>query len=457
MSRRGRKSGEPFGYQGVSNSLETFAVAPRSLLPTLSAGLAHIWRDTRYDNAKIRIGYLAGEFRQQATSILMAGLFELHDRARFETSPSTTVGTTEASFASASTRHSTKSSTSAVERPRSGGEIRQREIDILVNLNGYFGQARTGVFAHRAGAGAGQLSGLSRDAGRATSSTTSSPTAIVIPPERRSAFYAEKIVQLPDCYQVNDRSAADRRAHADPRREPGLPDDGFVFCCFNNNYKITPRRVRRLDAAAAAGRRQRAVAARGQCRRVAQPAPRRRSARGIAPDAAGLRARACRSTSIWRATGWPTCSSTRCPTTPTPPPATRCGRACRSLTCDGRAFAGRVAASLLQAVGLPELVTDNLADYEALALRAGARSGAACGAARAARAQPAALSAVRHRALPPPHRGRLPRPCGSATSAARPACQPDDRHGRRLLALTWCRTPLHFALQQSVAFIRRIC
>ena len=131
------------------------------------------------------------------------------------------------------------------------------------------------------------------------------------------------------------------------------PRRGFVFCCFNQSYKIDPRDIRGLDAAPARGRRQRAVAEgqrpdRPRAIFVAKP-----SGSGIASERlifapGGRRA----SPTIWRGTAKPICSSTPCTTMPTPPRATRCGRACPLLTCLGATFAGRVAASLLRAVGL---------------------------------------------------------------------------------------------------------
>jgi predicted O-linked N-acetylglucosamine transferase (SPINDLY family) len=188
----------------------------------------------------------------------------------------------------------------------------------------------------------------------------------VVLPFDRQPFYVEQIVQLPDCYQVNDRLR--RIAERPPARsETGLPEQGFVFCCFNNNYKITqaifevwmrllsakPGSVLWLlsDNAGAAANLRRAAQARGvdparlvfAGRRPLDEHLARHRLADLFLDTLPYNAHTTASDALWA--GLPV------------------------LTCRGQAFAGRVAASLLQAVGLPELVTDSLEAYEALALR----------------------------------------------------------------------------------------
>jgi protein O-GlcNAc transferase len=188
----------------------------------------------------------------------------------------------------------------------------------------------------------------------------------VVAPSEQQPFYAEKIVQLPDCYQVNDRQRkiADRTPS---RREAGLPEPGFVFCCFNNSYKITapvfdvwmrllqavPGSVLWLlsENAGAEANLQREAQARGVDPhrlvfagrlKVDEHLARHRLA-DLFLDTLPYNAHTTASDALWA--GLPV------------------------LTCQGTAFAARVASSLLQAVGLPELVTHSLADYEMLALR----------------------------------------------------------------------------------------
>ena len=189
--------------------------------------------------------------------------------------------------------------------------------------------------------------------------------AHVIPPGEEP-FYAERVVRLPDCYQANDR----RRpiAAATPARaEAGLPETGFVFCCFNNNYKIVPavfalwmRLLTRVEGSvlwlfednpAAARNLRREAARHGVAPERLVFAPRlppdahlaRHRLADLFVDTLPYNAHTTASDALWA--GLPV------------------------LTCTGTAFPGRVAGSLLRAAGLPELVTASLAEYEALALR----------------------------------------------------------------------------------------
>jgi len=186
----------------------------------------------------------------------------------------------------------------------------------------------------------------------------------VIPPEH-DAFYTEKVVRLPETYQVNDRKRGIAQ-RTPARAEAGLPDTGFVFCCFNNNYKITPtvfalwmrllRAVRGsvlwlLEGNAAAARNLRREAQRhGVAPERLAFAPKINLADHLARhrladlflDTLPCNAHTTASDALWA--GLPV------------------------LTCLGGAFAGRVAGSLLHAVGLPELVARSADEYEALAL-----------------------------------------------------------------------------------------
>jgi predicted O-linked N-acetylglucosamine transferase (SPINDLY family) len=188
---------------------------------------------------------------------------------------------------------------------------------------------------------------------------------IVIPPGDE-AFYTEKVVHLPDSYQVND--ARRHLPQGAPRRaDHGLPETGFVFCDFNMSYKITPAmfavwmRILRQVEGCVLWLLQGNTAAPDNLRREAE----RHGVAGgrlvFAPfvamerqldrlpladlflDTLPCNAHTTASDALWA--GVPV------------------------LTCQGNAFSGRVAASLLQAVGLPELVTQTLDGYEALAVR----------------------------------------------------------------------------------------
>lgn len=188
---------------------------------------------------KIRIGYFTKDFHEHATSHLTAEIFELHDKSKFEIF----------AFSLGSETHD-KMRVRLVRafdqfinvRDMTDKEIahlaREMEIDIAVDLQGYQTEHRPGIFAHRAAPiqvnylaypgtmGAEYMNYLIAD-------------PVLIPSENRQ-YFTEKIVYLPHTYQPNDRMRAIAERQFS-RAELGLPEDAFVFCCFNNNYKITPR------------------------------------------------------------------------------------------------------------------------------------------------------------------------------------------------------------------------
>jgi predicted O-linked N-acetylglucosamine transferase (SPINDLY family) len=237
-------------------------------------------------------------------------------------------------------------------------------IDIAVDLKGYTAFNRAGIFAHR-GAPL-QVSYLGHPGTMGASFIDYLIADRHIVPPGHEAGYSEKIVRLPDSYQVNDRRR--RIAERTPSHaEAGLPERGFVFCSFNNNFKIRPalfdvwmRLLREVegsvlwllqDNAAAAANLRRAAEARGIAASRLVFAPRvpldvhlaRHRLADLFLDTFPFNAHTTASDALW--TGLPL------------------------VTLRGETFVSRVASSLLAAVGLPELATDTLADYEALALK----------------------------------------------------------------------------------------
>ncbi|HEX7883613.1 MAG TPA: tetratricopeptide repeat protein, partial [Afipia sp.] len=360
----GRLSAEPFGWQGLATSDQSL----RKCAELYNAAMFPADRNVpvaRPDNGdktrqRINIGYLSGEFRAQATSILMTGVLEQHDTSRFEVTAFDN-GWDDGSdirkrIAAAVHRIVDLRSLTDAQAVHA---IRDSGIDILVNLNGYFGDDRTAVFAQRPAPVQVNYLGFPGTLGAAYIDYIVAD-AIVIPDTQRP-FFTEKVVHLPDSYQANDRT----RAIADrafTRDELGLPPDGFVFCCFNNNYKITPQTfdgwMRILErvpgsvlwliednpVASANLRKEAAARAIAPGRLVfapRMPLPEHLARHRYADlflDTLPYNAHTTASDALWA--GLPI------------------------LTCKGDTFAGRVAASLLASVGLPELVTSSQADYE---------------------------------------------------------------------------------------------
>jgi predicted O-linked N-acetylglucosamine transferase (SPINDLY family) len=361
--RLGKKIIEPFAYQAISDSPQDLLACAKiqaSLYPPAPIGTS-----MSPAHRKIRVGYLSGEFRAQATQYLAAGLYERHDREEFEIiafdSGESDQSPIRARLEAGFDKFIVISTLTDEEAAR---RIRAEEIDILVNLNGYFGSHRMGVFALRPAPIQVNYLGFPGTLG-APYIDYILADRIVIPDEERRHF-AEQVVWLPDCYQVND----DRRQIADmrvSRAAEGLPDKGFVFCNFNQSYKLTPeifalwlRLLRKTEGSvlwlmAGAGPFARHLREEAERHGVAGErlvfAPRqpldqhlaRLSLADLVLDTLPYNAHTTASDALWA--GVPL------------------------ATCRGRAFAGRVAASLLSAIGLPELVTEDLNGYEALAAR----------------------------------------------------------------------------------------
>ena len=361
----GRRSAEPFGYQAVARSAlqfkfcaELFAAErfPRSQIP--------LWHGERYAHAKIRVGYLSGEFRDHVTSFLMAEMFELHDKNRFEIFAFDNGEDDGGDYrARINKAFDEIIDISRLDDLRAAAAIKDRQIDILVNLNGYHGEPRNLVFSCKPAPVQVNYLGFTATMG-ADYIDYIIADEYVIPAEHR-AFYTESVVYLPDTYQANDtkRPIAERPP---TRAEVKLPDTGFVFCCFNNSFKITPemfdlwmRLLEKIDHSvlwlsegnSAVSRNLRETAKRRNIapeRLVFAPPAKysnylaRYNVADLFLDTSPFNAGATASDALW--VGLPV------------------------LTCSGQPFTARMAGSLLNAVGLPELIATTLGDYERIAI-----------------------------------------------------------------------------------------
>jgi predicted O-linked N-acetylglucosamine transferase (SPINDLY family) len=188
---------------------------------------------------KIRIGYYSSDFYNHATSYLMAGLFEGHNRSEFEI--------IAFSFGPNNGDEMQNRITKSFDKfidvtSKSDIEVailsRDMAIDIAVDLKSFTAGMRLGIFAHRCAPI--QVNYLGYPGTMAASYIDYIIADKIIIPEENKKYYSEKIAYLPNSYQVNDsnRKISEKIF---TREEFGLPKDGFVYCCFNNNYKITPK------------------------------------------------------------------------------------------------------------------------------------------------------------------------------------------------------------------------
>jgi protein O-GlcNAc transferase len=323
------------------------------------------WTGETWRNDKLRVAYLSADFHRHAIAYLTAGLFERHDRSGFEI-----VGVSYGVDDKSEIRERIVSAFDRFYdvRRKSDEEVakllHELRVDIAVDLQGYTQDSRPRVLAYRPAPIRANYLGFPGTMGAEFVDYIIADKTVA--PFEQQAFYAEKIVHLPDCYQVNDskRTIAERTP---ARQEAGLPEKGFVFCCFNNNWKITPdifsvwmRLLHAIEGSVLWLLRDNKNAEenlrkRAQARGVD---PSRLVFAGLLPldehlarhrladlflDTLPYNAHTTASDALW--TGLPL------------------------VTRMGESFAARVAASLLNAIGLPELVTYSIEDYEALALR----------------------------------------------------------------------------------------
>jgi len=324
-----------------------------------------LWQGEVYGHDRIRVAYLSADFNEHPTAYLTAGLFEQHDRSRFEI--------TALAFGRNDKSPSRRRLEAAFEHfidvaDRSDREIaelmRRAEIDIAVDLMGFTKDNRLGVLARRAAPVRVNYLGYPGTTGAPYMDYILADATII--PTDHQAFFAERVVRIPGTYQINDnRRAIGRRTPT--RGECGLPQGAFVFCCFNNPQKITPemfdiwmRLLRAIEGSVLWLIADNAKAAANLRLQAEQ--------RGVAPQRLIFAPKAGVADHLARLRLADLCLDTLpCNAHTTASDALWAGLPV--LTCLGETFAGRVAASLLKAIGLDELIAATLAEYEALALR----------------------------------------------------------------------------------------
>jgi protein O-GlcNAc transferase len=327
-----------------------------------------VWRGEVYAHDRIRVAYLSGDFRQHAVGYVLAELFELHDRSRFEV--------TGISFGPDDNSTVRQRIQNAFEyfvdvRHEEDQEIadlvRRLEIDIVVDLMGLTVNNHLSVLARRPAPIQVNYLGYAGTLGADYIDYIVADSTVI--PVDHAGFFSEKVVWLPDSFMVTDGGQRiAEEAPAPTRSECGLPENAFVFCCFNEPYKILPEMFEIWMQLLIATRN--GVLWLKSCNGAAMANLRREAgARGVAPER------------IIFAPVLPALSDhlarhqqadlflDTLPYNAHSSASAALGTGLPVVTCLGAAFPGRVAASLLKAAGVGELITCSLEEYKALAVK----------------------------------------------------------------------------------------
>jgi protein O-GlcNAc transferase len=355
----------PFALLPLPSSAEDQLQCAQRYMKDLPA-YPPVWLGQTYLHDRIRVAYLSADFRNHAVAYLTAGLFEHHDHSRFEIT-GISIGPAEDSLLRRRLEGAFEHFVDAEDKNESdiANLIKNREIDILVDLMGHTLDSRLGILARRPAPI--QIHYLGYAGTTAASFIDYIVADPIVIPEQHRAFFTEEVIWLPGSYLVNDNQR--RVAEQTPTRAAcGLPENAFVYCSFNNAFKIAPSifaiwlRLLRATSGSVLWLSELNATARANLRREAERcginpqrlifAPKvadnadhlaRQRLADLFLDTLPYNAHTTASDALWA--GLPV------------------------LTCLGETFAGRVAASLLRAIGLPELITTSLDEYEALALK----------------------------------------------------------------------------------------
>jgi predicted O-linked N-acetylglucosamine transferase (SPINDLY family) len=335
----------------------------------IKAGMAEIKRSqgfipVRRPVDRLRIGYVSADFRYHPTAHLMRSLFKIHDRRGFEIygyALNKEDGSRYYSQIKADCDHFID--LTELSNAQAAQRIYEDGIHILVDLMGYTKYARTEIFALQPAPIQVSYLGFPGTLGADFIHYILADSTVL--PAEQAEFFTEQPVYLPDCYQVNDRWQEIAETGIS-RADQGLPEKGFVFCCFNQANKLDPvmfavwvRILKELPGSVLwllltraemqdnLRREAEAHGVAGERLIFAKHLPKdrhleRHRLADLFLDTRLYNAHTTASDALWA--GLPV------------------------LTCRGQAFAARVGASLLQAVGLPQLITENLKEYHRLAI-----------------------------------------------------------------------------------------
>jgi predicted O-linked N-acetylglucosamine transferase (SPINDLY family) len=364
-SALGRRAATPFAFLSVSDvPSDQLRCARTYCKDKCPSSVSALWAGEHYRHDAIRVAYISADFHNHATTYLAAELFELHDKSRFEIY-AISLGPDRKDAMRARLEGAFHRFIEVRNRSdrEVAGLLRDLEIDIAVDLKGYTQHSRPNILAFRPAPVQVNYLGYPGTMGAPFIDYILADRFVI--PERQRPCYGEHVVYLPDAYQPNDSKRRIGEETA-TRTEAGLPAACVVFCSFVSHYKIVPRVfdswmsiLAKVDGSVlwllagneqAMGNLRQCAASRGIAAQRLVFAPRvtleshlaRHRLADLFLDTLPINAHTTASDALWA--GLPL------------------------VTCAGSGFAGRVAGSLLNAVGLTELITETREDYEALAV-----------------------------------------------------------------------------------------
>jgi len=344
---------------------DKFPAQPLTPFPAQQAGEEREGAARSAAKRKITIGYFSCDFYNHAVSQLATGLFERHDRSDFTILGFSYGARRDDDYARRIARAMDQFiDVSSMSDPEVAALSQSLGVDIAVDLTGLTFNARLGIFAHRPAPVQATYLGYPGTSGCSFFDYVIADQVVI--PSEDARFFTERPFHIPISFQVNDslRAAVEKPRH---RSAYALPETGFVYCCFNAGYKLTPdvfaiwmRLLRRVDgsvlwllannATFVTNLRKRALAS------------------DVAPERLVFAERADLREYLWRQR----CADLALDTFYYNGHTTTSDALWAGLpvvTREGTTFAGRVAASLLQAIGLPDLITRTAEEYEELAFR----------------------------------------------------------------------------------------
>ena len=364
--RKGQANVRPFVSLGFPVSADDqLECARRWVASAYPPSQRPLGQGQKYDHDKIRIAYLSADFREHPVSLLIAGMLERHERSRFDVT-AISLGPDDSSDIRRRLTNSVEHFIDAMafSDEQIASVVRSSEVDILVDLMGFTGAARTGVLSRRPAPVQVNYLGYAGTMGAPYIDYILADRVII--PEEKRRCYSEKVVYLPNSYMAND-SGREISERPQRRSEHGLPEKGFVFCSFNNSYKITPeifdvwmRLLREIDGSVLWLSETNQTAARNLGRQ----------AQGLGIDPARLifASRLPLNEDHLARLKLADLFLDTLPYNAHTTAVDALWAGVPLLTRPGETFAGRVAASLLNAVGLPELITTSPEDYERTAI-----------------------------------------------------------------------------------------